>query len=144
MYRDLFRRPRPVTALLVTVGLLLGLTAALVWHVAADAPDWWPTLPLLAGLGAGVGGFVAACANAEGWRMTRAQDGGYRPLAVLTTGTALVSGVCFAWAWTASPPSSGAASPSPWLTFPLLSLVVAAVAAVVAFELDIRVFRLRR
>ncbi|WP_305091646.1 hypothetical protein [Prescottella sp. R16] len=144
MDRYPFSQPRPVTGLLVVVGLLLGSTAALAWYVGADSAAWWPSLPLLAGLGALIGWFVAACANAEGWRMMRARDVGYRPLAVLTTGTALLAGGCFAWAWSAAPPASGTASPSPWLTFPLLSIVVAAVAAVVAYELDIRVFRVRR
>ena len=110
-----------MTGLLVLVGLLTGLVAALVWHfavppgagpLAVDAwgepqrPSWLPSLPLLSALGMLVGWFVAACANAEGWRIVRAPDGGRGALVALVGGTALVAGMCFAWAWTTLPPAA--------------------------------------
>ena len=139
-----------MTWLLASIGLLLGLTAALVWHVAvpgSPSPDWWPSLPLLAGLGTLVGWFAAACANAEGWRVVRGPDAGYRPLVVLAGGTALVAGCCFAWAWAAAPPATAMPSMgagSPWLTFPILCLVVAGVATGVAYGAGVRVVRRAR
>ncbi len=99
-------RPRPVTGLLVLVGLIAGMIAALVWHFAAPSPAaWLPGLPLLAVLGMLVGWFVAACANAEGWRILRAPAAPRRPLVALVCGTALVAGLCFAWVWTLAPPA---------------------------------------
>ncbi|MCA1006858.1 hypothetical protein LCL87_14120 [Rhodococcus hoagii] len=111
-------RARPVTGLLVLVGLLAGLTAALVWHFATPQPAaWWPGLPLLAILGMFVGWFVGACANAEGWRILRVPAAPRRPLVALVCGTALVAGLCFAWAWTLAPPvpdgSAAESSPVP-------------------------------
>lgn len=98
-------RARPVTGLLVLVGLAAGLTAALVWRFGTPVPpSWWPGLPLSAILGMLVGWFVGACANAEGWRLLRAPTAPRRPLVALVCGTALVAGLCFAWAWTATQP----------------------------------------
>ncbi len=116
-------RARRVTGLLVLVGLLTGLAAALVWHFAAPPgsgplaasawggprrPSWSPSLPLLSALGMLVGWFVAACANAEGWRIVRVPSAGHGALVALVGGTAVVAGVCFAWAWTEAPPSAPA------------------------------------
>lgn len=110
-------RARPVTGLLVLVGLVTGVIAALVWHFAAPPPAaWLPGLPLLAILGMLIGWFVGACANAEGWRILRAPAAPRRPLVALVCGTALVAGLCFAWAWTLAPPvpdDSAAESPVP-------------------------------
>lgn len=121
-------RPRPVTGLLVLVGLVTGGIAALVWHFAAQPPAaWWPGLPLLAILGMLVGWFVGACANAEGWRILHAPAGPRRPLVALMCGTALVAGLCFAWAWTLAPPAPPAPPASDAPDAPDVSIRTAAV-----------------